>query len=63
MVDDEPEIRAIFCEALEHLTAADEARYLEEACQGKPDLRARGEGLLKALRQAGSFFQTEQPRV
>ena len=61
MVDDEPEIRALFCEALEHPTADDQTSFLERACQGKPELRVRVEALLKAHRQAGSFFQGERP--
>jgi tetratricopeptide (TPR) repeat protein len=61
MVDREPEIRAVFCEALEYSSPAAQIEYLDQACQGKPELRVRIEALLEAHHKAGSFFQGEQP--
>ena len=61
MVDREPEMRAIFCEALEFSTSTAQIEYLDQACRGKPELRARVASLLEAHRNAGSFFQGEQP--
>ena len=51
MGEPQHEVRAVFLEALA-LTGADErARYLAEACQGKPDLRRQVEDLLRAREQ------------
>src|SRR5262245_11734263 len=53
----EPRLRELFNEAVEYQTAEGRAAYLEEACQGDADLRARLEELLRAHREAGSFLQ------
>jgi WD40 repeat protein len=53
-----PDIKAIFVEALDRLTDAERAAYLDRACQGSPDVRARVEALLAAIGQAGSFLET-----
>jgi WD40 repeat protein len=54
----EPDIKAIFFEALDRATGADRAAYLDQACAGSPDVRARVEALLAAISQAGSFLET-----
>jgi serine/threonine protein kinase/tetratricopeptide (TPR) repeat protein len=52
-----PELKAIFCEALE-IPSEDERRaYLDRACAGAPDLRARVDALLLAHQDAGSFLK------
>jgi serine/threonine-protein kinase len=56
MADLLAELRAVFCEALEQPTTQERAAYLEEACRGKPELRARVEALLLAHRDAGGFL-------
>ncbi len=61
MADGEPEIRAIFWAALEFPTSAAQVEYLEQACQGRPELRKRIEGLLEAHRHAGSFLVEDEP--
>jgi WD40 repeat protein/serine/threonine protein kinase len=57
MAGQPPALRAIFCEALEHPTAQDRADYLDRACQGQPELRARVEALLRANAQASGFLK------
>jgi hypothetical protein len=32
------DLRAIFCEALDRKTPAEQAAYLEQACDGRPEL-------------------------
>jgi hypothetical protein len=54
-----PELKAIFCEALD-CTSEDQRRaYLDRACAGDPALRARIDALLLAHHEAGGFL--EQP--
>ncbi|MGA3284254.1 MAG: protein kinase [Verrucomicrobiota bacterium] len=53
------ETRAVFTAALALSAPEERARYLDEACQGKPELRQRVEVLLCAHEQASSFL--EQP--
>src|SRR5712671_4338766 len=57
MRDPKPELRAIFCAALDRTTPTGRAGYLDEACQGKPDLRQRVEALLQAHEEASGFLQ------
>src|SRR4051812_19860338 len=57
MAGPEPRLRELFSEAAEDPTAEGQAAYLEEACRGDADLRARLEDLLRAHREAGSFLQ------
>jgi tetratricopeptide (TPR) repeat protein len=52
-----PELRAVFCEALDHKTPQAQAAYLDQVCQGRPELRARVEALLQAHAQASEFLQ------
>src|SRR4051812_17887282 len=57
MRDTQPELRAIFCEALGRNTHTERADYLDEACHGRPELRQRVEALLKAHAEASGFLQ------
>src|SRR5262245_28549758 len=52
-----PDIKAIFVEALDLASDAERADYLDRACEGSPDVRARVEDLLIAFGQAGSFLE------
>ena len=47
---------SIFAVALQKSSAADRQAYLDEACAGRPELRARVEELLSASNDAGSFL-------
>jgi hypothetical protein len=53
----EPKLREIFSKAVECQSGEERAAYLDQACQGDAELRARLEGLLQARREAGSFLQ------
>jgi serine/threonine protein kinase len=55
--DRQPELRAIFCAALDRATPRERAEYLDEACHGKPELRQRVEALLQAHEEASGFLQ------
>jgi serine/threonine protein kinase/tetratricopeptide (TPR) repeat protein len=57
MTDAQPELRAVFCEALDQETPQEQAAYLDRACEGKPGMRARVEALLRAHAEAGGFLQ------
>src|SRR5262249_34877483 len=63
MRDAHPELRAIFCAALDRSTPRERADFLKEACQGKPELRLRVEALLQAHGEASGFLQepSEKP--
>src|SRR5262245_44768560 len=56
MTGPHPELRAIFCKALDRTTPEEQAHYLDQACQGKPALRARVEALLRAHEEATAFL-------
>jgi serine/threonine protein kinase/tetratricopeptide (TPR) repeat protein len=56
MADTQLELRAIFCEALDRQSPREQAEYLDQACQGRPALRARVEALLGANAEAGDFL-------
>jgi WD40 repeat protein len=58
VTDIEPDIKAIFFEALDLTTDAERSAYLDRACAGSPDVRGRVEALLAAIGQAGSFLET-----
>jgi len=58
VTDPDPDIKAIFVEALELASTAERAAYLDGACQGSSTVRARVEALLAAIGQAGSFLET-----
>src|SRR5262249_13075116 len=57
MCPDPDRVEAVFSAALGRESAEERAAYLEEACAGDPDLRARVEALLRAHQEAGSFLQ------
>ncbi len=46
----------IFVEAVERQSPADRIAYLDRACEGDPELRARIEDLIRAHEQAGTFL-------
>jgi tetratricopeptide (TPR) repeat protein len=52
-------ILSIFCAALDHEAATEQAAYLDEACGHDADLRGRVDALLRAHRQAGNFLHGE----
>src|SRR5262245_61168913 len=57
MANWDPQANELFLKALD-LPAADQRhRFLDEACAGDADLRARVDGLLQAGAQAGSFLE------
>ena len=51
------ETRAVFAGALVLTTPEARARYLDDACRGKPELRQRVEALLRAHEEAGAFLE------
>jgi hypothetical protein len=51
------EARAVFTAALALSTPEERARFLDEACQGKPELRHRVEDLLRAHEKATHFLE------
>jgi WD40 repeat protein len=53
---DPKRVEAIFSAALGTESPEEQAAYLDEACAGDPDLRARIEALLQAHKEAGSFL-------
>jgi serine/threonine protein kinase/WD40 repeat protein len=57
MRDPQPELRAVFCAALDLKTLRERADYLDQACRGKPELRRRVEALLHAHEEASGFLQ------
>ena len=56
MPDPLPNLRAVFCEALDRPTPEERRAYLDEACRGRPEVRARVEGLLLAHAEAADFL-------
>jgi WD40 repeat protein/serine/threonine protein kinase len=57
MAGQQVELRALFCEALDRKTPEERAEYLDRACQGEPELRARVEALLRAHAEASGFLK------
>jgi serine/threonine protein kinase len=53
----DPEANDLFLQAREIPAPEDRQRFLDEACDGKPELRARVERLLRAGAEAGSFLE------
>ena len=51
-----PELKSIFCGALEQSPGSERTAFLDEACQSNEDLRAKVEELLAAHEQAGHFL-------
>ncbi len=56
-MDNLSKIETVFLSALEKGSPAERAAYLDEACQGDPELRQSVERLLQAHPQVGSFLQ------
>jgi serine/threonine protein kinase len=57
MAGEPAEVRALFCEALDRPTPQEQADFLDRACRGRPELRARVEALLRAHADASGFLQ------
>ncbi|MCH9023627.1 MAG: serine/threonine protein kinase, partial [Planctomycetes bacterium] len=57
MNEKQENIKLIFAETLEKETAAERAAYLDQACGGANELRAKIEGLLEAHEGAGDFLE------
>jgi hypothetical protein len=55
MAATEPKLRDVFSKAVQCQTPEEQAAYLDQACQGDVELRARLEELLQAQREVGSF--------
>jgi WD40 repeat protein len=53
---DPQRVEAVFSAALGRESPEEQEAYLDEACAGAPDLRARVEALLKAHKEAGSLL-------
>ena len=51
-----PDKRTIFEHALDFASGAEREAYLEDACAGKPEMRAQVDSLLKAHNDVGSFL-------
>lgn len=56
----DPREAELFAEALDR-PVAERARYLDQACQGQPELRAEIESLLRILPVARKFFARRLP--
>ena len=56
MIGSEPDLRSLFCEALDRPTEREQSEFLDQACAGRPELRARVEALLHAHREGFSFL-------
>jgi serine/threonine protein kinase/Flp pilus assembly protein TadD len=56
MIGAGPDLRSLFCEALDRPTRRERSEFLDQACAGRPDLRARVEALLHAHREGASFL-------
>jgi serine/threonine protein kinase/Tfp pilus assembly protein PilF len=57
MPEQPPPFDEVFHEALRRPAGPERDRYLEEVCQGHPELRQRLENLLRAVAQAGTFLE------
>ena len=53
--------RTVFLGALERTDPNERAAYLDAACAGDPELRARVEALLRASTAAGAFLDMPLP--
>ena len=62
MAGPQADLREVFCQALDCNTAQEQADYLDQACQGRPELRARVEALLKANDEASGFLREPSGR-
>jgi serine/threonine protein kinase len=59
---DNSQLLSIFCEARERYSSQERAAYLDEACHGDADLRARVEALLQAEPEIGNFLRSDASR-
>src|SRR5262245_10201875 len=57
MMRADPDVKAIFCEALDLSTDQERSAYLDRACGGNTGLRSRIEALLHAYGDSGSFLE------
>jgi serine/threonine protein kinase len=57
MPDDPDPVETLFAAALQWETPTQRAAYLDEACAGQPELRARVEALLQASNKAETFLE------
>src|SRR5262245_57158571 len=57
MNEPQGEIMSILGEAVEYRSPEERAAFLDKACPGDPDKRARLEALLRAHEAAGNFLQ------
>jgi tetratricopeptide (TPR) repeat protein/serine/threonine protein kinase len=57
MTDPQVELRDLFCEALDRHTPEEQAAYLDQACQGKPEMRCRLDALLRVHDEARTFMK------
>ena len=57
----ERQIMSILGEAVEYCLAEERATFLDKACAGDPDRRARIEELLRAHQAAGNFLARFEP--
>src|SRR5262245_33118776 len=57
MATEQPDVRAVFCEALDQKSPEDLARFLDVACHGNTAFRQDIEALLKAHGEAGRFLR------
>jgi serine/threonine protein kinase len=51
-----PDVQAIFNEAITRDSDESRVKYLDDACENHPEIRARVEALLRAHSEAGGFF-------
>src|SRR4051812_46034995 len=56
MTNVQPDIRAIFCAAVDRQSPAEIAQFLDVACGDDVEIRAQVEGLLDSHREAGMFL-------
>src|SRR5262245_7045584 len=61
MADIKPDIREIFCEAMDRKSPTELVDYLDAACGADSALRAEVEGLLNSNRTAGRFLGGSSP--
>ena len=52
----EPDLKAIFCEALDHAAGPERSAYLDGKCREDAALRRQMESLLRAHDEAGGFL-------
>ncbi len=57
-----PDVRAIFCKAIDQKSPEETAKYLDAACGDDTDLRAQVESLLNSHREAGGFLGGPPPK-